>query len=73
MVKRKIYRKGEKYHSIEEINPFDQTFLSKYIHYWYFEKVHNPNFDNGEFAIIKNQSGLKGFKNQCYRFCVESR
>jgi len=27
-----------------------------------WEKLHNPNFNYGEFAIIKNQSGLNSFK-----------
>ncbi len=30
----------------------------EYIGIW--EKVYNPDFNYGEFAIIKNQSGLKG-------------
>jgi len=27
-----------------------------------WEKIHNPNFNYGEFAIIRNQSGLNSFK-----------
>lgn len=27
-----------------------------------WEKVYNPNFNYGEFAIIRNQSGLNSFK-----------
>ena len=32
----------------------------EYIGIW--EKVYNPNFNYGEFAIIKSQSGLNSFK-----------
>lgn len=32
----------------------------EYIGIW--EKVYNPNFNYGEFAIIRNQSGLNSFK-----------
>ena len=32
----------------------------EYIGIW--ESVHNPNFNYGEFAIIKNMSGLNNFK-----------
>ena len=32
----------------------------EYIGIW--EKVYNPNFNYGEFAIIKNQAGLNRFK-----------
>lgn len=31
----------------------------EYIGIW--EKVYNPDFNYGEFAIIRNQSGLNGF------------
>ena len=27
-----------------------------------WEKIHNPNFNYGEFATIRNQSGLNSFK-----------
>ncbi len=27
-----------------------------------WETIHNPNFNYGEFAIIRNQSGLNSFK-----------
>ncbi|MDD2273813.1 MAG: hypothetical protein PHP95_14335 [Desulfuromonadaceae bacterium] len=27
-----------------------------------WERVHNPNFNYGEFAAIKSQSGLKSYK-----------
>lgn len=27
-----------------------------------WEQIHNPNFNYGEFAIIRNQSGLNSFK-----------
>ena len=32
----------------------------EYIGIW--EKVYNPNFNYGEFAVIKNQAGLNRFK-----------
>jgi L-ribulose-5-phosphate 3-epimerase UlaE len=32
----------------------------EYLGIW--EKVNNPNFNYGEFAIIKNKSGLNNFK-----------
>lgn len=32
----------------------------EYIGIW--EKVYNPDFNYGEFAIIRNQSGLNSFK-----------
>ena len=32
----------------------------EYLGIW--EKIHNPNFNYGEFAIIKNQAGLNSFK-----------
>ena len=28
-----------------------------------WEKIYNPNFNYGEFAIIKNQAGLNSFKS----------
>lgn len=34
----------------------------EYIGIW--EKVYNPNFNYGEFATIKSQSGLNGFKRK---------
>ena len=37
----------------------------EYIGIW--EKVYNPNFNYGEFAVIKNQAGLNRFKRQCQR------
>ena len=36
----------------------------EYIGIW--EKVYNPNFNYGEFAIIKSQSGLNSFKISDY-------
>ena len=27
-----------------------------------WEEIHNPNFNYGEFAIIKSQAGLNGYK-----------
>jgi len=32
----------------------------EYIGIW--EKIHNPNFNYGEFAIIKSQAGLNSYK-----------
>ena len=32
----------------------------EYIGIW--EKIYNPNFNYGEFAIIRNQAGLNRFK-----------
>ena len=32
----------------------------EYIGIW--EKIYNPNFNYGEFAIIRNQAGLNSFK-----------
>ena len=32
----------------------------EYLGIW--ERIHNPNFNYGEFAIIKNQAGLNSYK-----------
>jgi len=37
-----------------------------------WEKVYNPNFNYGEFAIIKNQSGLNSFKISVKEFVVRT-
>ncbi|MEN5386785.1 KilA-N domain-containing protein [Aliarcobacter skirrowii] len=39
----------------------------EYLRIW--EKIHNPNFNYGEFAIIKSQAGLNSYKlsvKECY-------
>ncbi|WP_258237403.1 KilA-N domain-containing protein [Arcobacter sp. AHV-9/2010] len=39
----------------------------EYLGIW--EKIHNPNFNYGEFAIIKSQAGLNSYKlsvKECY-------
>ena len=38
-----------------------------------WEKVHNPNFNYGEFAIIKNQAGLNRFKISAKDFIERTR
>ncbi len=42
----------------------------EYIGIW--EKVYNPNFNYGEFAIIKNQSGLNSFKISVKEFATRT-
>ena len=42
----------------------------EYIGIW--EKVYNPNFNYGEFAIIKNQSGLNRFKISVKEFVART-
>ncbi len=42
----------------------------EYIGIW--EKVYNPNFNYGEFAIIKNQSGLNSFKISVKEFVART-
>ena len=37
-----------------------------------WEKVYNPNFNYGEFAIIKNQSGLNSFKISVKEFVART-
>ena len=37
-----------------------------------WEKVYNPNFNYGEFAIIKNQSGLNSFKISVKEFVAKT-
>ncbi len=37
-----------------------------------WEKVYNPNFNYGEFAIIRNQSGLNSFKISVKEFVVRT-
>ena len=37
-----------------------------------WEKVYNPNFNYGEFAIIKNQSGLNSFKISVKEFATRT-
>lgn len=42
----------------------------EYIGIW--EKVYNPNFNYGEFAIIRNQSGLNSFKISVKEFAART-
>ena len=42
----------------------------EYIGIW--EKVYNPDFNYGEFAIIKNQSGLNSFKISVKEFVART-
>ncbi len=42
----------------------------EYIGIW--EKVYNPDFNYGEFAIIRNQSGLNSFKISVKEFVVRT-
>ena len=42
----------------------------EYIGIW--EKIYNPNFNYGEFAIIKNQSGLNSFKISVKEFVART-
>ena len=42
----------------------------EYIGIW--EKVYNPNFNYGEFAIIRNQSGLNSFKISVKEFVART-
>ena len=42
----------------------------EYIGIW--EKVYNPNFNYGEFALIKNQSGLNSFKISVKEFVAKT-
>ena len=42
----------------------------EYIGIW--EKVYNPNFDYGEFAIIRNQAGLNSFKISVKEFVART-
>ncbi len=42
----------------------------EYIGIW--EKVYNPNFNYGEFAIIRNQSGLNSFKISVKEFVAKT-
>ena len=44
--------------------------MLEYIGIW--EKVHNPNFNYGEFAIIRNQSGLNSFKISVKEFVART-
>ena len=37
-----------------------------------WEKVYNPNFNYGEFAIIRNQSGLNSFKISVKEFVART-
>ena len=37
--------------------------MSKFLGVW--ESVYNPNFNYGEFAIIKSQAGLACFLRSC--------
>ena len=37
-----------------------------------WEKVYNPNFNYGEFAIIKNQAGLNSFKISVKEFVAKT-
>ena len=37
-----------------------------------WEKVHNPSFNYGEFAIIRNQSGLNSFKISVKEFVART-
>ena len=52
----------------------------EYLGIW--ERLYNPGFNYGEFATIRNQSGVEQFQNQrerirgedpCYRYSSESR
>ncbi len=43
----------------------------EYIGIW--EKVYNPDFNYGEFAIIRNQSGLNSFKNKRQGICGKDK
>lgn len=51
----------------------------EYLGIW--ERLYNPGFNYGEFATIRNQSGLNSFKisvkeygeDPCYRYSSESR
>ena len=36
------------------------------------EKVYNPNFNQGEFALIKNQLGLNSFKISVKEFVAKT-
>ena len=42
----------------------------EYIGIW--EKVYNPNFNYGEFAIIKSQAGLNSFKISVKEFVEQT-
>ncbi len=42
----------------------------EYIGIW--EKVYNPNFNYGEFAIIKSQAGLNSFKISVKEFVAKT-
>ncbi len=42
----------------------------EYIGIW--EKVYNPNFNYGEFATIRNQSGLNSFKISVKEFVAKT-
>ena len=42
----------------------------EYIGIW--EKVYNPNFNYGEFAIIRNQAGLNSFKISVKEFVART-
>lgn len=42
----------------------------EYIGIW--EKVYNPSFNYGEFAIIRNQSGLNSFKISVKEFVART-
>ena len=37
-----------------------------------WEELHNPNFNYGEFAIIKNQSGLNSYKISVKEWCLKT-
>ena len=42
----------------------------EYIGIW--EKIYNPNFNYGEFAIIRNQAGLNSFKISVKEFVART-
>ena len=38
----------------------------------FWEKIHNPNFNYGEYAIIRNQAGLNNYKISVKEWAVKT-
>ena len=56
--------------TVLKVNDEDYRNTLEYIGIW--EQVYNPDFNYGEFAIIKSQSGLNSFKISVKEFVART-